>query len=833
MKKRLHHIIIIIGLLLATLPVSGQERTLRQIYNEAESDYEIGRVEQALALLQENIHGFSGNLLESAYKLMALCYLSMDDTEKAEQCTRSLLNADPYYTPSSQNPQRFIDMVEGIKRGQTAKITTASSQAETLAEVPVPTTLITEEMIRNCGGQNLQEVLAAYVPGMNIIDCNDDINIAMRGIYSNGQEKILIMLNGHRMNSYCTNIASPDFSVSLEKVKQIEVLRGPASSLYGGVALTGVVNIITKQGADVDGVMIKGGIGNYGQMRGDALFGKRYFDLDLLVWGSIYRNKGQTKDAPAEMINDPWGIPENEITVGHIGEKPSYDFGLQLKYKDLQLVYDSHFSEIIPPYSMSTLAKSYAHDKYRKINGYSPSFVTKSHHAGLSYARKLGNVNLKGTLTYDNSELTHYQVILDKPLPELGFLFGAESGSELAQVFNNPGLFRFLSGDEQNYGIDIKGDYSYINTKYHKGSIAFGAEASHFQLDDVRYTLGYNFSQLRQESPTISEEGKGHENSYNAFLQLKHQWRSVILNAGLRYDHKERVENLTLREYSPRVALILLQPKWNLKFSYSRSFVDAPYMYRKINRLLPILTGNIVLGTEDTYTELEPEFVNSLQLTFAGLEWLKGLNFEVNGFYNRANNLIHTHVIEYLNEGTNKTAGVEFLANYRNRAWNVDFNLTWTHTFEANVYMENIDDNNNTPAIMSNAVVSWQATPRLRLHTHLLFEGKQTTYNLDVVEAISSIKYVNAIEEATMKEDYIKAAEYGIELNDILSRLVMHKEMPAHAIFNVGAEYKWNNLTFGLNVRNLFNHNYYRSGMNTNVVAQKGRWFMFDVAYKF
>ena len=93
-----------------------------------------------------------------------------------------MLSQDPYYTASSQDPQRFIDLVESIKLGLTAKITTASSQAETLAEVPVPTTLITEDMIRNCGAQNLQGVLAAYVPGMNIVDCNDDINIAMRGI---------------------------------------------------------------------------------------------------------------------------------------------------------------------------------------------------------------------------------------------------------------------------------------------------------------------------------------------------------------------------------------------------------------------------------------------------------------------------------------------------------------------------------------------------------------------------------------------------------------------------------------------------------------------------
>ena len=147
--------------------------------------------------------------------------------------------------------------------------------------------------------------------------------------------------------------------------------------------------------------------------------------------------------------------------------------------------------------------------------------------------------------------------------------------------------------------------------------------------------------------------------------------------------------------------------------------------------------------------------------------------------------------------------------------------------------MENIDDNNNTPAIMSNAVVSWQATPRLRLHSHVLFEGKQTTYNLDVVEVINSTLYMGVIEEAIKNKDYAKVAEYQAILSETANKLVMHKEMPARFIFNIGADYKWNKFTFGLNIRNLFNHQYFRSGMNTNVVFQKGRWYMFDVAYKF
>ena len=805
-------------MLLTVLPVAGQENTTRQIYYQAESEYDIGRIEQALTILQDNIKTFSGNTQQSAYRLMALCWLGLDDNEKAEEATRTLLSQDPYYTASSQDPQRFIDLVESIKLGLTAKITTASSQAETLDEVPVPTTLITEDMIRNCGAQNLQQVLAAYVPGMNIVDCNDDINIAMRGIFSNGQEKILIMLNGHRLNSYCTNIAAPDFSLSLEKVKQIEVLRGPASSLYGGVALTAVVNIITKQGADVDGVKVKAGLGNYGQKHLEMIFGKHYFDLDVLFWGSIYHNTGETMYAPAEMAYDNYGIPYPTVTVGRVGNKPSFDFGLQLKYKDLQLLYDTHFSEIVAPYSMSTMAKSYDHDRYRKIEGYSPSFASKSHHADLSYGWKLGNVNMKGVLTYDNSELTHYQVIADCPFKELGWIYGS---SDSVTVFDNAGLFRFMNGDEQNIGVQLKGDFSYINTDVHKGSLAFGAEFDHFSLDDVRYTLGYDYDMLLQESPKISENGTGEENSYNAYLQLKHQWRSFIFNAGLRYDHKKRTEDITLDEFSPRVALILLRPKWNLKLSFSRSFVDAPYIYRKTNELLPELVQNSLFAD---IKPLDPEFVNSFQLTFAGIQWARGLNFEVNGFYNDAKNLIKTNIIIHRNEGKNKTAGLEFLANYRSKKFTADFNLTWTHTFKSNILDNNIDDNINTPAIMSNAVVSWQATPHLRLHTHIMFEGTQRTYNYDLVRLIEFYKY---LADVTLED--IDAEEIA----EISGNLIMRKEMPSRVIFNIGAEYQIGKLTLGANIHNLFDTYYYRSGMNTNVVPQKGRWFMFDIAYKF
>lgn len=823
-------LIILLFLCASSLNAIAQESFLRQVYTQAENDYNLGRIEQASTALLDNMKAFQGNLRESSIRLLVLCWLGLDETEKAEEWTAKLLAEDPYYTASSQDPQRFIDMVENIKRGLTATITTASSHAESLAEVPVPTTLITEEMIHNCGGQNLQEVLAAYVPGMNIIDCNDDINIALRGIYSNSQEKILIMLNGHRMNSYCTNIASPDFSVSLEKIKQIEVLRGPASSLYGGVALTGVVNIITKHGADLDGVKVKAAIGNYGQMRGDLIFGKRYFDLDLLIWGSIYKNSGEKKNVEEErMEEDIYMMPLDHFKIGRIGNKPSHDIGIQMKWKDLQFLYDAQFSQVIAPFTISTLAKTYDFDKYKTLNGYSPSYSTSSHHLDLSYSRQFDKLYLKGNIAYDNSDLTHYQVISDNSFEQLGQLMGLDE-DDPKNIFANPGLFRYINGQEQNYSFQLKGDYSYINRAHHSGNLSFGTEFSHFQLEDVRYALGYNFVMIAPENPMIPESGKGHENSYNAFLQLKHQWRSIILNAGLRYDHKKRADGRTLNEFSPRVAMILMQPKWNIKFSYSKSFVDAPYLYRKTNELLPLLTGD---ETVYNFEVLEPEFVNSLQLTFAGFEWAKGFNFEINGFYNQAKDLIITHIIQHLNEAENKTLGIELMASYRKPKFTADFNLTWTNTFKSNLFTKSIDANNNTPAITSNATLSWKAAPKLKLFSNIVFESKMTSYNINTVQMIRFQQLYNIFMDLANQNKAEEAEEFYPLLVQAQERLILETDMKARAIFNVGAEYQMGKVTIGLNVRNLFNTKYDRSGMNTKLIPQKGRWFMFEVAYKF
>ena len=815
MRNYICILLLIVGTCVAHAQIDTK---MRDLYTQAENDYQIGRIEQARDVLLQHLSTFHGNLRQNALRLIALSYLARFDMAQTEQYARLLLQENPYYTPLAGDPPTFADIVNDIKAGMTATITTASSQAERLEEVPVPTTLITAEMIHDSGARNLQEVLAAYVPGMNLIDCNDDINIAMRGIYSHTQEKILIMLNGHRLNSYSTNTAAPDFSLSLEEIKQIEVLRGPASSLYGDVALTGVVNIITKQGADVDGIQAKMGVGNYGQIKADAVFGKRYFDVDLLVWGSVYRNSG-------------------EGNIGRIGSHPSYDLGLQLGYKGLQFMYDTHFSQVVAPFTMSLLALPYDHDRYRTYNGLSPSFSTSSQHADLSYQWSMFYIQWKAAATYDKSDLTRYQVLGDNPSNILTLALPLPR--YMIQAFDTlGGLSRYVNGQEQNYGFQLKGNHAYTLGDNHHGHLSFGAEYGHFQLDDIRYQMGYSFTESFPEDTQIREAGKGSENRANVYLQLKHQWRSLILNAGMRFDYKNRYDDTKVRELSPRVALILQRPKWSVRLSYSKSFVDAPYIYRQANVMAALIS-------DDDPVSLSPERAHSFQLSFAGKNWAKGLTFEVNGFYNRAEDLIMTKILDYSNAGQNKTGGVELMVGYKQSKFTADWNLTWTHTFKSNLpdlslpeklipyYPNDIDDNNNIPAILSNLVIGWQATPQLRLHTHVLFEGRQKSFNIDLEPYdLSQTYYLDYAIYNLIPGWEEKAAASWETAAGYAGKIVNCQEMPARCLFNIGGAYTWRSVTLSLDIHNLLGTHYHRSGMNTNIIPQQGRWFMGSVAVR-
>ena len=70
-------------------------------------------------------------------------------------------------------------------------------------------------------------------------------------------------------------------------------------------------------------------------------------------------------------------------------------------------------------------------------------------------------------------------------------------------------------------------------------------------------------------------------------------------------------------------------------------------------------------------------------------------------------------------------------------------------------------------------------------------------------------------------------------MNEAYKKVFVTRDFSPRILFNVGATCNIGKLTLTANIKNLFNKSYKQSGLDTGPIPQKGRWFMFDIAYKF
>ena len=777
----------ITALLILLIASAARAQEATRVYESAQEAYELGHFQKADSLLTGSVNSFKGETRIGVYRLLALCNLNMDKPEVAQSWVSRLLAVDPYYSVYNDAP-RFAEMVNRIKAGKTATITTASQQAESIEEAPVPVTLITEEMIRSIGARTLKEALIAFVPGMTDIACNEEMNVAMRGIYSSGQEKILIMLNGHRLNSYSTNAASPDFSISLEKVKQIEVLRGPASSLYGGVALTGVVNLITKEGSDVDGFLAKASVGNYGQVRGDLLFGKRYLSLDILSWASVYQSSGQKVHYGNNWDEQPYSVMpiEGDMIIGGYNKTPSYDLGLSLKWNKFHLLYNRRFAKTVAPFSLSYFFAPYSYDTYRFINNCSPGYAISSQHAEMGYADNYGKFAWQATVFFDSQHQQRYQVGGDE-IPEVGANDVHPNGAEEITLKLYNGVFQSANWNEHTLGVSAQGSYNYNFGKSHTGVVMVGGHFNRFDLDDASYLEGRDFNVILKTFNDGKVLYTGREISADAYLQVKHTWKQLVLNAGLRYDYKKRSYGKKMNVLSPRIALIYSWPKLSTKISYSKSFVDSPYFYR--NNTFDINSGD---------AELSPEFLNSWQMSFySDGKIVPGLKLELNGFINKADDFIIQSEVGNTNAGSLTNAGVEVVASYTHARFMVDGNVTWQRVLTSQNYSIINHSVYNVPDWQANLTASYEVLKGLKLNAHAHFVSKQySLYSLPGTDPVNI-------------------------------------DIPARVLFDLGASYHIWKVEMGINVYNIANTAYMQGGSSVAPMRQAGRWILGHVAIKF
>jgi len=159
------------------------------------------------------------------------------------------------YTPiwgqgeTKKSGRDFKDFSEiSLEELLSTNVTVASKTVEKPEEAPSSVTVFTQTDIRNMGITSLQELLN-FVPGFQTtrdVEQGRADRIVARGRGTALSESVLFLINGQRINDLYTGGASLlNRDIAVENIKQVEVIRGPGSALYGSNAFLGVVNITT------------------------------------------------------------------------------------------------------------------------------------------------------------------------------------------------------------------------------------------------------------------------------------------------------------------------------------------------------------------------------------------------------------------------------------------------------------------------------------------------------------------------------------------------------------------------------------------------------------
>lgn len=140
------------------------------------------------------------------------------------------------------------------------EVVTATRTARKLQDAPAAITVLTRRELVDWGYTSVHEVLRHLV-GFYVVDDHITPDAAVRGVPGGlrGESGLIkVMIDGRSVafRSTASNWLGPEL-VPMTAVERIEILRGPASALYGADAFLGVVNVITAAGGDFDGAELR------------------------------------------------------------------------------------------------------------------------------------------------------------------------------------------------------------------------------------------------------------------------------------------------------------------------------------------------------------------------------------------------------------------------------------------------------------------------------------------------------------------------------------------------------------------------------------------------
>lgn len=461
----------------------------------------------------------------------------------------------------------------------------ASKSAEVASDAPATTTNITAEEMRRFGIRSLDEAINFL--GMGLVTQNPlhSVEVGGRGVLitSDFGNHVLLVVDGHVMNEPWNGTAyfEQGAAIPIDLIDHVELILGPGSVLYGGSAMFGVVNVVTKRAAVMHGFKLVGEVsaspeqGRNGSLTnfapshlGSAQRGFVGFGHELTLFGrtasfvggaELYHQDGPSFELGPQSVTNEDGSPKN---FGPRSAAPGVWGGR---------VRDQYKTSVPTVFARATLGDLTAMARvssYKRATPY-PNWFNQF----VSDFDDGRNFEQDRWISLDVQHRARFGRLSTFVRPYADFYWyrqysPSSDGSVCAVALDGPCVFSVL-GRSQWAGAEVQGAYDWLGDE--RLTTMVGADTR------VRY-LGAQTDTLDGAENFYGTIGKKYVTEVTTSVYGQQRWRPISrlhLNGGARFDTDPRGGN----RVSPRAAIAF--DAWRggtLKAIYSEAF-RAPSFY--------------------------------------------------------------------------------------------------------------------------------------------------------------------------------------------------------------------------------------------------------------
>lgn len=552
----------------------------------------------------------------------------------------------------------FSGLAQQVQAQETVELdevkVTAGRVEQELMDVNMSVSVITQEEIRRSSARNVGELLED-IPGVRI---NNDGGQGMKRIKIRGEDafRTLVMIDGQKVSEHKSMSGSP-MLIDPSMIERIEVIKGPASVLYGSDAIGGAINIITKKGGTKP---IEGEVsaGMNTSASGKNASGSIYGGID----GWKYRLSASIEDN--DNLKTPKGEMENTyFTARSVSGFLSYDFtpdatvGASLDYYDLEFgssdVNTPGFAVDVPKWTRFKAAA------FGEIKNITSSFVRLRTDIFYQKSKKDMTNTVPGVWTQGEVDTFKAMGFEEAFLNRVG-----------VQAGNAYVLQPHASNDMNQYGFSIQADWQIGDSNY----LIAGYEISYDDLNAHSWNTGTNVMPMMLTDKNY--DGYQMTNAVYASMETLLS-ANLTLTYGARYTWvktdmdsiNNKMGTKTSGEGSDGKIVFNAGVLWHgtdnltLRASYAQGY-RSPILQE-----LYIDTSMGSTGTTYANPDLKPETSDNFEI---GARWNStGLSADLAIFYSTADDYIATlynaqkRGYQYNNVAEAKTFGVELTSSVR------------------------------------------------------------------------------------------------------------------------------------------------------------------------